>query len=314
MAHKGGVGQAPCHSPRSKGETVRALVNGFGIRNPSDVDLILRRKSHPEPGSMAGFAGALPRGRGRDLPEAIRQTSIEHSVQRRHCSPSPDRQTTGNMVMRLASCHRDARDCGRGIKGSPRRQFRSLSPPSRSRVTSPRNRVRRSCSQAALPDPVFAAELPCEIENTCSWGDDVDPCLRRNSQSHRFHWLAFEPIQPTSPLIEVQPLQPLQTMENLEKEWRSPSSNASTRRPSRCPTLSNFTDQSVLFEDWSRQLSSNNSSTSKTNSSAEVPAADNAETLTSFTKAASKREARAYERQLQAMVKDAQKKALKKAA
>lgn len=287
LARKGGSGQSPRHMPEAKASTVRCLAEGFGMRNPSNLDLIFRRKPSPEPGASVGYAGANPSSccgnRVRDLPEVIRRTSITHGVHKRHCSPSPERNTgPQNMVMQLASCNRDVRDCGRGraSKASSRSQMhRSLSPPARS----PRiNAATGYCSATVLRAQKVL--------------DDVDDLLQRSPSSASVE-LSF-PIASREPILCK-----AYTSSGSEDDDDASTMVPRSGSPSSCrsPALSNLTD---YF------LESNSEASME---AAALPHPDESLVMT-FAKSLNKQSAEMYERSLKERVKAAQKRALKKVA
>jgi len=287
LARKSGSGQPPRHMPETKASTARCLAEGFGMRNPSNVDLILRRKPSPEPGASVGYAGANPSSCGgnrvRDLPEVIRRTSITHGVHKRHCSQSPERNTgPRNMVMELASCNRDVRDCGRGVasKASSRSQkHRSLSPTARS----PRTNTATGYHSAT-------------VRPARKISDDVANLLQSSSSTASIE-LSF-PSASREPIFCK-----AYTSSGSEDDDDASTMVPRSGSPSSCrsPALSNLTD---YFLESNSEASMEGPA---------LPHHDESLVMT-FAKSLNKRSAEMYERSLKERVKAAQKRALKRVA
>jgi len=153
LARKGGVGQVPNQTPLSKSASTRAMARGFGITH-SHPDMIPRRQQSPDPSSTRGHAGALASDRRNpDFPEVLRATSIEHQLRRCHSQPRTATEKSENIVMRSATCSNAADRVGRDRKRSPRSLSRSPSVQSSSRLASPRSTGGRRTS-ARSPSPV----------------------------------------------------------------------------------------------------------------------------------------------------------------
>lgn len=311
LARKGGLGQTHTHAALSKDASIRMLRDGFGIRNPSNVDLISHRKPHPAPGATSSHAGSLPSSRvGRNTPDVIRETSIEHTVQRRHLSPSDTpRQAPGCMVMGLASCARDAASVGRKV--GPRR---SLSP-QLTPQTSPRQTCmqynRRPRSHSPLPSAkasprtslqrsmsAMAMQLANELGGPCTWGE-VHAFTAPGASSEK-------PIESESELSPIEVSFGPSLSDCYLKKVASSSGmsddDVSTQQPHSpsCRSMG-FTSSSASFRSFSSFLDVARTEPSTMNFGKSRAADD-----ILF--------ARLYERRLQAMVKAAHKKALKSVA
>mmetsp|Transcript_15931 Transcript_15931/g.25380 ORF Transcript_15931/g.25380 Transcript_15931/m.25380 type:complete len:328 (+) Transcript_15931:43-1026(+) len=139
VMRKGGTGKTHDHAPISKSASVRALQDGFNIKNISDVSLIQRRREAPSRESTChNAAGAVsPERRHLDMPAVLRKTSLEHIPHRRHSAP-PVRQGQAceNMIVQLACATDGADQLGRNNAWLARTRS-----PNRCSIASPRRRA-----------------------------------------------------------------------------------------------------------------------------------------------------------------------------
>eukprot|EP00448_Togula_jolla_P019371 CAMPEP_0170586966 /NCGR_PEP_ID=MMETSP0224-20130122/10027_1 /TAXON_ID=285029 /ORGANISM="Togula jolla, Strain CCCM 725" /LENGTH=483 /DNA_ID=CAMNT_0010910549 /DNA_START=64 /DNA_END=1515 /DNA_ORIENTATION=+ len=119
VARRANAGMDPKLSPLSKSGTTRAIHDlGLGPSRYHNVDLILS-KAPPEDNSPSKAAAGLERGRQRrDLPDIMRQNSIEHQLHRRR-SGSPSPEPNLNVVVRTIRATGDADLIGRPVSRSP---------------------------------------------------------------------------------------------------------------------------------------------------------------------------------------------------
>merc|ERR1719482_1521464 len=127
----------------------------------SNFDLVSHRKSRVDT-DLSGHAGNLPSERRKpDFPATVRQTSIEHSVQRRHSVPPPRVEKTENLVVRMANCAVDANRIGRRGRSHSRSPTpRSMTPIPRS--LTPISERKRSCTPKRRAPPALDT-LPLSI-------------------------------------------------------------------------------------------------------------------------------------------------------
>lgn len=162
---RGGAGKTFDHQPLSKAASWRAIQE-LNNRHVTNVDLIVsrRRLNHSSSQQLhsAGAAGSLHSDRRRrDMPEALSYASIEHTVRRSKSAPAfTDRYSpTQNFIMNhgrtahtAEAIGRSTRSPSKNMKRSPSRECsppasptsRQISPRTPRLTRSPRNQSHRS--------------------------------------------------------------------------------------------------------------------------------------------------------------------------
>mmetsp|Transcript_37148 Transcript_37148/g.102201 ORF Transcript_37148/g.102201 Transcript_37148/m.102201 type:complete len:145 (-) Transcript_37148:199-633(-) len=118
ISRRGCTGTAPTPTPLSKSASHRA-IRQLGIFPVNDVNLLVNRAPSAsivqKPWDRT--AGGLPQARRwREYPDAIRQTSIDHQVHRKHSCPLPKDETPRNTVVTMSSLSASANLIGRSRK------------------------------------------------------------------------------------------------------------------------------------------------------------------------------------------------------
>jgi len=305
--------------------------------------LVSRRASPPPVSASCGYAGALASERRNvDFPDVVRQTSLEHVVHRRHSAPAQRYEAPdGNLVIRFSSIGSDADLVGRSPSASPSpptspslpvswgagehtqaragRRRRSRSPgdsqsPTRSHTPPARSLTPRG-GRKSRPAPltIFPLQSPRTLGSSSScpflgatWGEEhaftgagTGP---ESTATGTFNEEEAEVQVGETPTYSDRTLSPSkQVVDNWSSRW-------SDEDRSMTPTthgglLSSFSSGSVCLP-----------SSFYSCDTVDVPGHSAASNVMTFAKTVDKHYAKIYERRLKAMVKDAQKKALKRVA